>query len=352
MAWQGKSEIGRAQLQEAAALFEEIDDLNGLSDVQHELARLANYEGNYADGIHFASQSLANSERIHRPDWIAYALMERGVSYLCLGQYTESQHDLKRALAIFQEIGHPVGTAFALGELSWLIWATGGAQSAEAESQARQSLELARKVGYRLQIAYRLAQLAQFANDRRDDAEAERFAREGLAVATALNIPHFISQNLCMLAESAYQRREFAQARSALARAGQTAAAAGLYSRVLLTLYHAAILLWLATNQHEDLDPPERTEQQAQVLRWLELVVRHPASWSVIKEKASRQIAFVRAQAPQAVLVAREPGYGKDSFEQPVRHALRVLSAWEREEGILLPRVDSSVPTPFDTEAA
>jgi predicted ATPase/DNA-binding SARP family transcriptional activator len=331
MAWQGKGEIAHAYLDEAAALFVEMDDLNGLSDVQHEQARMAIYEGDYAKGMQLATQSLASAEKIQRSDWIAYATMERGVSHFYIGRYDDCQQDLERALAIFEGIGHPVGTAFALGELAWLIWATGGAQSAEAETRARRSLEIVRKVGHRLQISYRLAQLAQFANDRGDYSEAARFAQEGLALATAINTPHFLSQNLCALAEAAYRQQEFQQARRYLAQACLAVKGPGLQGRVLLTLYHAALLLGLEAEACA-LEQPERSlNQQSQAISWLELYRRHPAAWHLFKERAARRLAYMRAQYAHAAALAGEVRVEEAGLDELLASATELILAWAEE---------------------
>jgi hypothetical protein len=195
-------------------------------------------------------------------------------------------------------------------------------QSAEAEARARQSLEIARKVGHRLQIAYRLAQLAQFANDRREYGEAVRFAQEGLALANSLGNPHFASQNRCMLAEAAYLQHDFAAARRYLAEACRAATEAGLYSRVLLCLYHAAIaLVWQA-------EASGQVDQKAQAIGWLELYLRHPASWQVGRERAARHLAFVRAQSPQAAQLAARLAGEERVIDVSLQSAIDVIVAW------------------------
>ena len=337
LAWQGKHKVAHANLDEAATLFAKMGDKNGLSDVLNAQARIAVYEGDYATGCRLAAQSLAYSKEIQRPDWIASALMEQGVCNFFLGEFPDSQRDLEAALALFQELGYLVGIAFALGELAWLAWATGGVQSAEAGTRARQSLEIARRVGHRLQISYRLAQLAQFANDRHDYAEATRYAEEGLALARALNTPHFISQNLYILAGAAYQQQNFTQARQYLAQACRSATEAKLMGRVLLTVYHGALLLVAEAEVGRNRDEltSDGSMPQARAIEWLDLCVRHPTSWQVLKERAARRLAYVRAQVPDdarvTVKMTADAGACDDVLADVLAHATQTIMGWAND---------------------
>jgi hypothetical protein len=135
-----------------------------------------------------------------------------------------------------------------------------------------------------------------------------------------------------MLGEASFRQADFARARLALGQACRIALEAGLYSRVLLAIYYAAHLLGAEAERASEnvLESAfeGNIEQRAQAIMWLELYLRHPAAWSVFKEKGARQLAYLRAQAPEAARLASEALPDDAPLDALLKSATSAISAW------------------------
>lgn len=288
-AWLGRPAEGEKRLQAALAIAKETNNINGVADVTHELSRVAMFVGDYPLSRARAEESLFYARQLARKDWIGYPALTIGGAEFYLGNYEAAQRSIEEGLAAFSSIGHILGTALGWGALAWLYWATAGATSPEAESYSQRSLEAVRRIGHRLQIAHRLAQLAQIANDRGDYVAAARHSQEGAEIAEALPNPLYLSQNLAYRAEAAYRTGDFATARRCLSKACSVAQSAQFHSRTLLVIYHAAELL-LHEAEQAHLSQTQQQAHRTEAMRLLSLCYSHPATWHVQRQRAAQHL--------------------------------------------------------------
>lgn len=196
--------------------------------------------------------------------------------------------------------------ALGWGALSWLYWATNGAGSQEAESYGHRSLENVRRIGHRLQIAHRLAQLAQYANDSGDYAAAARFSDEGAVTAAAIHNPLFLSQNLAYRAEAAYQVSEITTARTCLAKACAVAQRAQFDSRLLLVTYHATETLLREAEQSVISDAVRQSPLES-ATRMFRLAHSHSATWHLQRTRIGVRLTQLRAEATSRTTTSLPP---------------------------------------------
>ena len=314
--FQGRFSRANDHLQQAFAIYRSHADDNGSADVQQELARISLAKGDFAEGIRWATASLADSQRIGRQDFIAYALITIGWGHFCQGDYAASRQSYQDGLDYFESIGHRFGVALSLGGLGLVVCAGEGALD-RAQDLIERSLLVCRQVGHRLQVSHRLATLAQIANDRQRYAAAQHWAREGIALARQVGSPNFEAQNLCCLAEAAYRTGDLANSRAYLISALELGAAGPLLPRISLALFHAASLL-LQEDTLAGGSRPHDPDKLKTAWQWLTVVADSPATWQVWRERATHLRDRCAASLSAEVLLAagNQPFTWQDAVTQ------------------------------------
>jgi predicted ATPase/DNA-binding SARP family transcriptional activator len=295
--WQGRRAAAVEFNQAALAAHRAAGNRDGEADILHKMARLALFDGDWELARRYATDSLQISLELGRPDWIGFALVTIGTAVLWRGDYAEARRCYAEALQVFNSINYQVGIAVTLGGQAWLVWAEEG-PTPEAEQLAQRSLHICRQIGNRVQIAHRLAQLAQLTNDRGDYSATFRYTNEGIAMAKELGNPLYHSQNLCCHAEAVYRRGDYVSARRHLAQAAQLAADAGALSRLTMAALHAGQLLLAQSTQTGQLPDPALA---AECLVW---AARHPATWQILRGRSLAALAELRGCAAEAVAAA------------------------------------------------
>jgi predicted ATPase/DNA-binding SARP family transcriptional activator len=300
---QGRQAAAEEYLGQSLTLFREAGYVDGIADVLHELAQLHVTFGNYPEAKRRAAESLALSRQIERLDWIADALDNLGWTTFCLGQYEEARRYYHESLEYFQNAGHHLGIALAIGGLGMVAWAEGEDRPEEALALMEESLSTCRRVGHRLHIASRLAHLAQAANDLGDYAQARRYGEEGLEIAFTVGAMDFANYLLCCLAESAYGLGDLVTARMYLHKAAELGVKMALRPRLAIAIYHWAVLLLKECVQA---DTPETIAalKRRQAAECLALVAADPASWQLFRARSQRLLEQLRPQIAAATFFA------------------------------------------------
>lgn len=63
-------------------------------------------------------------------------------------------------------------------------------------------------------------------------------------------------------------------------------------------------------------------------MKWLDLYLRHPAGWHVLKERGARRLAFMRAQAAEAARLAAEHAASIDDLDDALAKATNAILDW------------------------
>lgn len=301
-ALQGQLTTAEAELKQSLALFQQLNDDNGVADALHELSMLYLFIGDYEQGRRMANASLVYSRRIERQDWIAYALVADAWGAFCQGEYQAAQRHYEASLALFEAVDHKLGMSLAIGGLGILALAAQD-DIEQAQLLVEQSLLICRQVGHRFQLANRLSMMAMIANEQGDYSRAQAYASEGRLLAHDLGNPLYEAQNLCALATAYCLAGDFAASRQALLAALEIAGAARLVSRVVMALFHYAILLLEESEQAPETGA-NVDERSARALWLLAIVAKQRASWHMYRERAQRRIAQLETTLPPAVVTA------------------------------------------------
>jgi len=173
LAWQqGDYAVGRAQGEEAVAVWRELDDHSGLADALHMLGHV----------------------RFDQRD------------------YPTAQALFEESLALYRTIGDAVPTGALIGDLGNVAYHQG--DYATARARFEESLVLTRKLGLKkgiLELVNRLGDLARLAGDY---GEAAALYEEGLALSRELRINVDSAWALHKLGYVAQQRGDYRRARA------------------------------------------------------------------------------------------------------------------------------------------
>lgn len=170
-----------AAFEKALALFDGIDDEEGLVDCLSGLGSVHMWRRELESALKYLEAALELQERLGRGRGLGHTLKGLANVYRCMGDYDHSKDVLTRARRVFEEIGSRADTAACLNDLGEMARFTGDLVS--AEELYSQSLRLFESVGSvsastpRLNLAYLF--LTESQHDRAQKIlSAERIALE------------------------------------------------------------------------------------------------------------------------------------------------------------------------------
>jgi predicted ATPase len=173
---------------------------------------LAWSQGEYPQATEFCETSLAIYQRINDKDGIATCLHYLGSLALHQGEYARSAQFLEASLTLRRELGDRWGVAACLNNLGALAGRQGDIM--QAEQFYEQGLAVVRELGDKERIAVMLDNLGAVARDRRDYARARQLYEEGLALFREVNNRWNIPTCLNNLAGIALDQDDYARART------------------------------------------------------------------------------------------------------------------------------------------
>jgi predicted ATPase/class 3 adenylate cyclase len=237
--------------------------------------------GYFAEGRRWLERVLALGGNAR---WRAKALSGAGTMAWSQGDFAQAVDFHSEALALYEELGHKPGIAFALNSLGVQTEAQG--ESDRAVELYRQSLDLYRELGDELGIADALNNLGAAAWDQEDLDRAEDFYAESLDLRRKFGDHQRVADTLYNLGDIAYYRHDYRHAtdlyqeslilrRSLRARWGVALCLAALAAVASVEghLERAARLCGAAEGLFEEtgisLDPSDRSrfEEVAELLR-------------------------------------------------------------------------------------
>lgn len=319
--WQGETDDAEANLRQALAFYQQTGYRGGEADVQHELAQLYVYTGQYAEAKACAAESLSISLELGRPDWIGWALDALGWVSFCCGDYAAASQHYNESLSYFERIGHQLGISLAWGGLGMVAWAGGSQPRAEAQAFMERSLDLCRHMNHQFHISSRLSVLAQINNDAEHYAQAESQAREGLEIARKVGSSLFTALNLCCLAESLYYRGNLTNSRVYVREALKLAYDIRQMPALTLALLCYATLAVIESELAEG-ETAQQIAKQIQAIALLERVIDHPACWSIHQEKARQLLSDLTRKWPAEIVKAAALSNQVDAFDDQVLEIL------------------------------
>ena len=157
-------------LQNAAATFRRIDDVDGLVTALNNLGLVYKNLREWREATRFLEQALKLDERAGLYARMRGHNQNLGLIRYRLGQWDLAEENFRQSLKISRETGHLQGEAMALLAIGLLCRRR--RQSQRAEEQFRRALALANQVGAQREALLAREFLGELALDRGDGAEA------------------------------------------------------------------------------------------------------------------------------------------------------------------------------------
>jgi len=147
VSWQqGRYKQATDHLQQALALFSEINDRTGEVRALTNLGLLSWQQGHFQQAAEHLQQALTLAREIGHRVSETRALTNLGLVYWREGHYQQATEHLQQALTLAREIGHQVGETHALTSLGLVYQHQGHYQ--QATEHLQQALTLAREIGH------------------------------------------------------------------------------------------------------------------------------------------------------------------------------------------------------------
>ena len=287
---------------------------------------ISGYSG---QGRQLLQEALALADEVGDPWGREFALFYLGTCVRNDGRYSEAEGLLEQAIAIANETGEQWMKAASLDSLSWVLWAKGEYQ--RAEMLAEESLQIRQELGDHSRIGYSWSRLGYIAKALGNYDLAGQHFQKGLAVANAISHPGMktdclIGQATLALAlgqheeakrlseesrASAHEAGIFLGETISLVQLGQAACALGetqqarecfcqgleaaMKAGILFTALDA--LVGLAYLSAEEGEPEQATEL-------LSLVLHHPTSLQMTKDRAQDLLAELASELASELLAA------------------------------------------------
>jgi hypothetical protein len=190
-----------------------------------------------------------------------------------------------------------MGEAIAINFLGWNAWCQGGAELATAIIRHEEALISYRSLGNRAMLAMCLGDLALATIEQGDSERAMQYAREGLAIARDVDLVHFIGYTLSLVGLAASEQGDTSTGRAYLIEALRTFLELRKADGSMNVLFFFAKLL-LKENE-ASVDAALRSQKRTQAMELLETVVRHPATWQPIRDRAHRLLNELELDLPE-----------------------------------------------------
>jgi signal transduction histidine kinase len=194
----------------ALALADQHGDRIGQAEALLTQALNSVNQGDIAALIASSSRSLTVVETVARPDLVSEAFLRTSMMYRRVGKIEESVRVAMRGMEMAKRSNDPVALIYAHQGLG--ISFDQSFRYAEARTHFTAMLDLARKVGYRLQQGYATGSLGGVAASLGDAREGERLIREAIDHYRAVGAPFAMAFGLSNLAYALRGQKRHAEA--------------------------------------------------------------------------------------------------------------------------------------------
>ncbi len=270
---QGQNDEAARLAEKSLALSEQIGDRRGMAQSLQVLGLLTYRTGDLEQTEALLEESLALARELGDQRLIMAPLNALGDEACHRGDYGTAQQMFEECLALSRALDDQFNVAIHLNNLGTIF------HLREDYSQAgtfyQESLDICRQIGDQTGQAIALSNLGEIAYTLGNYRKASQFYREGLNIGRALQEPWTIMTCLNNLGEIACAQNNCLDAQTHLTEALQIAQDTQTLTMATKILVNLA---WLFAQQG--------SKPQAAVL--LDLVRRHPASESDIRERAVR----------------------------------------------------------------
>lgn len=223
---QGDLDRAEACYRRSLAVWEQLDDQQGIASVWNGMGLVAAERGETARAEEYHRRSLAIRERIGNPFGVGASWNNLGNLAYDRGEYAEAAACYQRSLAIWEQIGDLNAAGGCWNNLGGLAMAQGDLQ--QAESCRRRSLAIWEQIGNRTGVGVCWQNLGNAAQARGDLAQAEECYLRGLAILEQTSMHEPIAACWTGLGEVAGERGDIRGATSLFRRARRLGRQRGL----------------------------------------------------------------------------------------------------------------------------
>jgi ATP/maltotriose-dependent transcriptional regulator MalT len=195
----------RSLLEQALALFKEIENQEGIASILDDLAYGAIDQGEYSRARELAEQALVILRKVGDKRLITYALLRLGrVHFFSHTDLAHARRLAQEALTISKEVGYKWGMASSLGLLGQLALLM-ESDDITAHDLLEEALSIRRELKDRWGIAWGLYSLANVHAFQGNYATARGLYEESLTIVRELDDKEFLASCLERLGEVAAQ---------------------------------------------------------------------------------------------------------------------------------------------------
>jgi len=180
----GERERAAILLEEALALYQDLEDRRGSARVLNGLGNVAFLQGQYEQATIYLEKSIALSRELGDAERLAISLANLSNVVLDTGDWTTAKERCQEALTNFQSTGNADGIGWMLGSLGLVALARD--RLAEAEAMLEKSLAVSREAGTKPRIAFALENLGELALKQQRLEQSRDLLRESIRLAREL----------------------------------------------------------------------------------------------------------------------------------------------------------------------
>jgi tetratricopeptide (TPR) repeat protein len=164
----------------------------------------------YALGKQRFEESYALFRELDHQWGMAWALNASGTMSIFLGNYGDAERRLKEGLGVYQALGYQAGVAGAVSRLAESVWQQGRLE--EAARLAREGVSISLQAGNRTESAFALLNLGEVLEKVGEFSEAHSILMQSLERYTDLGHRHYITQAHGLLSSVELHRGRYREA--------------------------------------------------------------------------------------------------------------------------------------------
>lgn len=348
---QGEFIEAQRVMEEGLELCTQISDRWGMASNLRLMGTAAQFGGRFDEADRYLQRSLEISKQIGQQRIEAKAIMNQGVIAIWLGEYQHARYLLEKCVEISRQLNDLISLTDELRELSRVHLATGDYQ--RAIEILKETLSIYEVIG-RVDRGAILGYLANGLFLAGDDHEAERLYEESLAASGQVGHHPEIAAALTGIGLIALSRQDYSQAQEKLEESlviwqqsehepetssiyrhlGHLARARGkVYYQEASRHYRSSLSLAL---KHQ-LAPIAldvllgcsvlsiNAKNKSDAIQLLYQILHHPASTSMTKKGAEKQLAKLTSNVPETPLEGTISTDQSEKWEQWAERALNDL---------------------------
>lgn len=309
-------------LREALEIGQGINDCLPQADTLHHLGLMYTRRGNHKAALPLFQQGLNFYRQAGYQPGIALALDKVALAAWQTGMYVEAEEAWRESLRLYRIVGDRIGVVNSLGGLANVALSMGGAKLHEAEQLQSEALKIARSIGVKVIIAWRLVFLGNILNRLGSYIEAQKLLQEVVEICDENDDALALCMGLALLGETFIYVGQYAKAQANLQNSLTIAMQNQLAPGILICLLNVAALIVGSARKGRKSVAQESYVQTAAILM---MASRHPANRQLFKDRAIRLLQEVENELSPVQIAAARSQSQSMTLDEGERMALAML---------------------------